>query len=269
MNTPWFRPWYAFLAKIPDLIFLNNSLAGRDDYAHWMHVSPARFEVIRNGITQNSADPTPEQIAAFRHEIALAPHHRLLTGIFRFSEEKRPQLFLETACAPPWHACCLTSTPPSSATAPWNRISAPASPNPPFAPRIHLLPPRTDMPIIYAATDVLLQTSILEGTPNTLLEAQAAGCPVVTTPAGGAVECLVENQTGFIAEDAPALADRALRLLNNPALRSQFSAAARLFIHNNFAMQRMINAHTKLYTRPQSPHPQTPALVPMPVKPIA
>lgn len=265
MNTPWFRPWYAFLATVPDLLLLNNSLAGRDDYARWMNVSPARFEVIYNGVSHQKSAATADEIAAFRRQIGVAPQDRLLAGIFRFSEEKRPLLFLETACRamhdfPTLHTAIIGHGPLEADL----RAQIAQSP---FASRIHLVGPRTDMPVIYAAADVLLQTSTLEGTPNTLLEAQCAGCPVVSTPAGGAVECLLDGQTGFIADDAPSLAARVCQILGYADLRKRISAAGRIFIRDRFAMQRMVDAHVRLYGRPQrpvrrpprSPMPQSPA----------
>ena len=45
--------------------------------------------------------------------------------------------------------------------------------------------------------DVLLQTSVVEGLPNTLIEAQYCGVPVVTTDSGGSKETIVDGVTGF------------------------------------------------------------------------
>ena len=48
--------------------------------------------------------------------------------------------------------------------------------------------------------DLLLQTSQIEGLPNTLIEAQACGVPVVTTDAGGSRETLIDGVTGFVSK---------------------------------------------------------------------
>lgn len=248
MNTPWFKPWYSFLAAVPDLVLLNNSLAGQADYAAWMGLSPSRFGVIRNGIDTDrySRIPAP-QIADFRRELGLADTDLLLTGVFRLSEEKRPLLFLEIAAAvmrnhPRVHALLLGHGPMES------QVRG-AIANSGLAGRIHLLAPRNDMPVVYAASEVLLQTSILEGTPNTLLEAQAAGCPVVSTPGGGAGECLLDGDTGFLADSAEALAERVCLLLADAAVRQRFAAAGRAFVRERFGLERMVGEYDALYRK--------------------
>jgi glycosyltransferase involved in cell wall biosynthesis len=248
MNTPWFQPWYAFLATIPDLIFLNNSVAGQHDYAQWMNVSPARFEVIRNGIDTGLYCPAPSKdVAAFRWELGLDPHHQLLTGAFRFSEEKRPLLFLAVAESlmrdhPQLHTAILGHGPLESEFRAHINGSS-------FRGRIHLLAPRPDMPVVYSASEVLLQTSIVEGTPNTLLEAQATGCPVVTTPGGGSTECVLDQETGFVADNLTDLVERISRILRNRDLRSRLAQSGRIFVDDRFSLERMIGAYIDLYGR--------------------
>ena len=48
--------------------------------------------------------------------------------------------------------------------------------------------------------DVFLLTSIVEGLPNVLIEAQAFGVPVITTNAGGASDTIIDGETGHIVE---------------------------------------------------------------------
>ncbi len=112
---------------------------------------------------------------------------------------------------------------------------------------MHLLSPRTDIHAIYGASHVLLQTSILEGTPNTLLEAQAAGCPVVTTPGGGAIECATPDRTGFIAETPASLVGALTRILDDAALHERLSGAAPGFVEERFGLSRMMSEVVALY----------------------
>jgi len=247
MNTPWFKPWYAFLATVPDIRFLNNSEAGRTDYAAWMQVLEDRFEVIRNGIDTELYNSSRRMGGdAFRHQLGMRPDELLLTGVFRLSEEKRPFLFLEVAAQvmsshAQLHSLILGGGPMESVLQ--SQIASS-----PFANRIHLLPPRNDMPAVYAASDLLLQTSILEGTPNTLLEAQSAGCPVVTTSGGGAGECLLNGHTGFIADTAKHLSEKVSQILDDPTLRKHFSDNGRKFVREHFAMDRMVQNYISLYS---------------------
>ena len=248
MNVPWFQPWYAFLATIPDLLFLNNSAAGQQDYAQWMGVSPSRFQMIRNGIDADIYRPVGrEPMAAFRGELGLAEDDQLLIGVFRLSDEKRPMMFLDVVEAvmkkhPRVHTAILGHGPMESELQSHIAQS-------PFRPRLHLLPPRTDMATVYSAAEVLLQTSVIEGTPNTLLEAQSTGCPVVTTRVGGAVEAFVEGETGFGADTVGELADRVSRIVGDRELRARLSESGRVFVVEKYGMGRMVDAYVELYDR--------------------
>jgi glycosyltransferase involved in cell wall biosynthesis len=76
----------------------------------------------------------------------------------------------------------------------------------------------TDLVDAYHASDLFLCTSDYEGFGLTLVEAMAAGKPVVSTAVGGTVDIVVEGQTGRLcpASDASALAKSVLELLNDP-----------------------------------------------------
>ena len=68
-----------------------------------------------------------------------------------------------------------------------------------------------------------------EGFPNVVLEAMAAGLPVVATPVGAIPEAIREGEEGFLVpvQDAPALTAALRRLIDDPALRLALGAKAR------------------------------------------
>ncbi|HEX5015815.1 MAG TPA: glycosyltransferase [Candidatus Limnocylindrales bacterium] len=80
----------------------------------------------------------------------------------------------------------------------------------------------------YAAADVVALTSDREGTPLALIEAAAAGRPVVATDVGGVADVVAEGSTGFVvpADDGAALANRLARLVRDPELRASMGRAA-------------------------------------------
>ena len=73
----------------------------------------------------------------------------------------------------------------------------------------------------YAGTDVVALTSDREGTPLALIEAAAAGRPVVATDVGGVADVVADGTTGFVvpASSVDALADRLTQLAQDPDLR--------------------------------------------------
>ncbi len=88
---------------------------------------------------------------------------------------------------------------------------------------------RVDNPAgLYAAADVAVLASDAEALPNFLIEAQAAGLPVVSTAVGGATECFAEGVTGWAvpAGDPAALAAALLRALQDPSWRAAARAPA-------------------------------------------
>lgn len=88
---------------------------------------------------------------------------------------------------------------------------------------------RDDVPIVFPELDVLLFPSETEGLGTTVLDAFAAGVPVVATRAGGIPEMVVHGETGLLAEvrDAETLAGHVERVLAEPALRERLVAGGR------------------------------------------
>jgi lipopolysaccharide/colanic/teichoic acid biosynthesis glycosyltransferase/glycosyltransferase involved in cell wall biosynthesis len=88
----------------------------------------------------------------------------------------------------------------------------------------------------YPAMDVMALPTYREGLPTVLLEAQYAGVPVVTTKATGAVDAIVDGQTGLRVPvgDARALASALDQLLGDAELRSRMGAAGRIWVEKNF-----------------------------------
>jgi glycosyltransferase involved in cell wall biosynthesis len=86
----------------------------------------------------------------------------------------------------------------------------------------------SDSPSWYAAADLVALTSDREGTPLALIEAAAAGRPVVATDVGGVADVVVDGQTGFVvaADDVAAFAERIMRLVREPELRHTMGRAA-------------------------------------------
>jgi glycosyltransferase involved in cell wall biosynthesis len=87
------------------------------------------------------------------------------------------------------------------------------------------VPPGTP---VFRGIDVYLLSSDSEGSPNTVLEAMAAGVPVVATAVGGVPELVTDGVTGRLVgpSDPEALADALCALLHDPAERHRLAAAA-------------------------------------------
>ena len=110
---------------------------------------------------------------------------------------------------------------------------------------------RRDLPAIYCASDVVAITSDNEGTPVSLIEAQAAGVPAVTTDVGGARDVVEDGVTGRVLdpEDVSGMADAIAEILDDPDLASRFAAAGRTHSLSRFTLARLVRDIDDLYTR--------------------
>jgi sugar transferase (PEP-CTERM/EpsH1 system associated) len=98
--------------------------------------------------------------------------------------------------------------------------------------------------------DLFVMGSRREGISNTILEAMAAGLPVVATRTGGNHEIVEEGVTGALAEprSSEALANAMLPYVLNGAMREEHGRAARQRAVSQFSLERMIASYAKLYS---------------------
>jgi glycosyltransferase involved in cell wall biosynthesis len=108
---------------------------------------------------------------------------------------------------------------------------------------------RDDVAAELAGGHVLLLTSDHEGFPNVLLEAMAAGLPVVTTPAGDAGLVVEDGTTGYVVpfDAIDGMAQRLVELARSPELRAHLGAAGRERAWENYAYSGLANRLLEVY----------------------
>jgi glycosyltransferase involved in cell wall biosynthesis len=109
---------------------------------------------------------------------------------------------------------------------------------------------RQDMPAVVASLDVAVLTSDSESLSNVILEAMAAGLPVVAYDVGGNSE-LLNQQRGVLvpAGNEAMFADAVQKLLSDSALREQLGSNGRKFAQENFGLDRVCQRYVELYVR--------------------
>jgi glycosyltransferase involved in cell wall biosynthesis len=114
-----------------------------------------------------------------------------------------------------------------------------------------LLGERGDVPQLLASADVFVLSSRSEGLPMSILEAMAAGLPVVASAVGGIPELVADGETGLLVPpgDADALAAALQRLVGDPELRRRMGAASAERAEREFSLEAVRAAHVALYDR--------------------
>jgi sugar transferase (PEP-CTERM/EpsH1 system associated) len=110
---------------------------------------------------------------------------------------------------------------------------------------------RDDVPQLLQGLDIFVLPSLSEGMSNTLLEAMAAGLPVVASDVGGNRELIESERSGllFPSGDVAALAEQLGRLLGDADLRARLGRAAALRARSEFSMEAMLARYASLYRR--------------------
>jgi glycosyltransferase involved in cell wall biosynthesis/GT2 family glycosyltransferase len=115
--------------------------------------------------------------------------------------------------------------------------------------RVTLLGHRDDAPRLLADCDLFVLPSLHEGLPVSVLEAMAAGRPVVATAIGGTNQAVVDGETGLLvaAGDAEALAMKIREVLADPDLAHRLGEAGRRRVAREFSAESMVRQVMNLY----------------------
>ncbi len=219
--------------------------------AHVLETGTARagkLVVIRNGLTFEAEPATRDAVrAALLAELQLPADALLIGNVANLRPVKGHRYLLQAAASvvrqfPNAHFV-LVGTGELHAALLEQAAELGLSAN------VHLLGQRPNAAQLAPAFDLAVLASLHEGLPNTVMEAMAAGVPVVATAVGGVLELIKDGATGYLAPaaDAARLAEKLLQALADEPGRAQVAARGRAFVLDQFSMQRMVAATERLY----------------------
>lgn len=247
-HQDYMRPAYLALASLDCITLLNNSEAGATDYTKWLGLPRDSFVVVRNGVDLGylkRADATV--VREYRQSLGIPADAEVVGSIFRFWEEKRPMLWLQTAALvakrfPEIHFLIIGEGPMRQEMEAFISTKG-------LTGRVHLPGARPDVAPALSAMNVFLLTSEFEGTPNVVLEAQWLGLPIVATDAGGTRESFEPDVTGLLAltSEADEIAFLIGRYLSDQELAIKAGIVGPQFVDNAFSVRRMIQNTISLY----------------------
>ena len=201
---------------------------------------PPRIVAVHKGIESPDPARSPEET---RRALDVPPDAPLIGGVGRLVEQKRFDRLLETVARLPVAVHCLIV-----GDGPLRAELGARAAELGVAGRVRLTGHRDDIPDIMAALDLLVVTSDRESLANVMLEAMAAGTPVVSTPVSGAREALEREAAegpapGRVVEPDPAALAAAIEpLLADPGTLERMGQAAERVADRSFGLDRMIDA---------------------------
>jgi glycosyltransferase involved in cell wall biosynthesis len=252
-NVATYREGYRILASSPQVILINNSAKNACEYERWLELPKGTIRVVHNGYFPGTVrNSPPEAVRQKRLDLGIPDGAKVVGSLMRFVAQKDPDLWLDTA-----QQIARDRDDVGFVLAGYgelrekivDRISDLG-----LLPRFALLDEVTDLGLFYGLLDVFLMTSRFEGTPNVLIEAQAAGCPIVATDAGGIGETVADGVTGRIVADrsAASLAAAVLEALADDRWRTRAGEAGPSFVRQRFGHASMIAQTLRHYYPPTS-----------------
>ena len=237
-----------FLARRTDVLVAVSEEV-RDDLVALGVAPVAQFEVVRLGLDLSGFTDDADRAArrdALRQEWGIGAVESVVTLVARLVPIKRVDRFLETAAL-------LRDRPATRFVIVGDgelRAQLEASePARALGDRLVWAGFRRDMPDVCFASDVVVLTSDNEGTPVSLIEAQAAGTPVVSTNVGGVRSVVLDGETGFLADEPADLAERVRSLLDDRARAEAMAAHGREHVLSTFGIDRLVDDLDRLYRR--------------------
>jgi glycosyltransferase involved in cell wall biosynthesis len=207
-----------------------------------------KAEVIPNGFDVSRFRPNPSARERIRHELGVPPDTVLVGMAARYHPHKDHANFIAAACEthrefPGVHYVLFGSDITWS-----NPDLSTAARDAGLADRIHLLGPRSDVPDLFAAMDIVTSSSRTEAFPLAIGEAMACNIPCVVTDVGDSGLMVMDTGVVVPPRDASALASGWSRLIAaGREARMNAGSAARNRIQQSFSLPSIVARYEDLY----------------------
>lgn len=239
-QIPAFEDVYRMMTGLDGIRLSANSRVGAESYAKWLGLADRSVAEVPNGVMADAFDTgTPMLRRALRRLLGLPERAKLLLGVFRLADEKNPLAFVDVAARlmaerADLHAVICGGGSLDEAVRDRLRHWR-------VEDRFTLLNGISAMPLLMGAATLLLHTSRVEGTPNALLEAQAAGLPIVCTATGGSEDCLSAEARAHVHPqgDLAGLAASCRLLLDDEGERRRLARIGKAHVRRHYSIARL------------------------------
>ncbi len=222
------------------------SKAVRDYVSKRDSIDPSKFEVIYNGIETERFDIEMDRLEA-RRAIGIDEDGPVVGCVCRLSEQKGVThligAFKSVLKEVPLATLLLVGDGPLAEELKKEVKSLS------FGGKVRFLGQRRDIPVVLRALDLYVLPSLWEGLGIAVIEAMASGLPVVVSSAGGLVEVVEDDRTGYVVKpgDEEMLADSISKLLLDEDRARAFGARGKIRAEEVFSAGAMVRSLTRLY----------------------
>ncbi|HUF17798.1 MAG TPA: glycosyltransferase family 4 protein [Thermoanaerobaculia bacterium] len=253
--SPERREWRQRL-RLMILVFLLNRWANRVAFVshsirrEWIRrtrLDPARTVVIPNGVTVRAREADQEGRRRLRAGIGLEPDAFLIVSVAVLREGKGVDILLLAArdllLADDRLQVIIVGDGPLREH--WQSLAVQHG----IADRVHWLGFRRDVDDILSRCDLFVLPTLADAFPTVVLEAFAAGVPVIASDVGGIPEIISDTSVGMLVPpgDPDLLAKAIAAAVSDEAWRASTAAAARLRVEEEFSTARWARRLEKLY----------------------
>lgn len=232
--------------RLADVILVNSDAVRRDverTERHW----EGKFRRIYNGVA--SIEPwTPTEAMAFRRREGIPPDALVALCVSNFYPYKGHEELVEAVAkvVPMYPNVIFLMVGRDSGTMEATKARVRERG---IERSVRFVGSRTDVPDLLRASDLFVHPSREEGFSNAILEAMAAGLPVVACAVGGNPEAIVDRETGRMVppRNAGAFASAVAELLADPEKRKAMGEAGRHRATEQFSLDRMVGEMESLY----------------------
>ncbi|TIX50708.1 glycosyltransferase [Alteraurantiacibacter aquimixticola] len=243
-NQPEYEILYRAMARIPGVTLISNSSLVGNVYADWLDLPSERVRTLYNAVSPCVEPPLEEEIERWERFVAqTADAETTIGGVFRLEHVKQPLPWVELAAvySQRYPASRFVLVGDGRARGEIEELIAHHG----LTDRVLMVGRSRSVGYWYEKMDVKVLLSRFEGLPNVLIEAQAAGLPVVATPAGGSVECFIEGETGHVLDctekpDLVAASEKVHRLAKRFQADPTASDRARDFVGERFSDEQSL-----------------------------
>jgi glycosyltransferase involved in cell wall biosynthesis len=227
---------------------LVNSTAVADRMRATEHVREPRLTVLPNFVDDSAFDPMrAEKLVAWRASYGLTPQDVVVGVVARLAPVKDHASLLRAVAAlvPRWPEVKVLLVGDGPEREPLLKLARELR----IDDRVHVTGMLSNDPSPHHLLDISVLPSIREGFPNSVVEAMAAGRPVVATNVGGTPDAVIDERTGLLTppSDPIALAARLERLLCDPGERSRLATNARAWAWERYRAGAVLASLTEMY----------------------